>query len=374
MTNTSSGITASYAAGFPARRSWHHRAVGVDLSGSAEGVPERFVPDSMRSSIVDAEHRARYWWISRLVQGCRVLDAGCGMGYGSAILAEAGAAEVIAIDNVEPVVEAAQSRVPSTVQVQQGDVAHLTLDADSFDVVVCFEVIEHVQEPEAVLDELARVLRPGGVLAVSSPNRDAYPPGNPHHVHEFQPEELRRALEERFAHVQILRQHDFVTSAILDDEAFGSEDGTKLGEVDIRKIIAQTAGNEAYTLGLASDEPLPQAPFTAVLTRTLELREWLERFDAQQEAFDGQKNQLAELRAIAGERTSLLQRLEEAERRAADQLNLMESLNHAEALLARNENQLDDAKKALDLVTESLSWKLTAPLRGLKRLLSGREA
>jgi SAM-dependent methyltransferase len=331
----------------------------------------------MRTSLVDAEHRARYWWVSRLVTDRRVLDAGCGMGYGSAILAEAGASEVVAVDNVEPVVEAARARAPSGVLVQQGDVAQLAFEADSFDVVVCFEVIEHVEEPEAVLDELARVLRPGGLLAISSPNRDAYPPGNPHHVHEFQPEELRRALQERFAHVRILRQHDFVTSAIFDDDAFGSRDGTKLGDVDVRKIIANRGGEEALTLGLASDEPLPQPPATAVLTRTLELRKWLEHFDAQEEAFEAQQNQFAEFRTIARERSSLIEKLEEAERRAADQLNLMESLNHAEALLAdtesllrESEHRVDEAKTALEAVTESLSWKLTAPLRGLKRLLN----
>jgi 2-polyprenyl-3-methyl-5-hydroxy-6-metoxy-1,4-benzoquinol methylase/uncharacterized coiled-coil protein SlyX len=343
----------------------------MDLSGSVEGVPERFDPESMRRSLVDAEHQARYWWISRLVQGRRVLDAGCGLAYGSAILVRAGASEVIGIDNVEPVVAAAQARVPPGVLVQQGDVAHLPFDADSFDVVVCFEVIEHVQDADAVLDEFARVLRPSGLLAISSPNGDVYPPGNPHHVHEFQPEELKQALQARFACVRIVRQHDFVTSAILDDETFGSEDGTKPAEVDTRKIIAHSPGEEAYTLALASDERLPQPPLTAVLTGALEFREWLERFDAHQRAFDGHENQLAEFKRIAEERASLIQRLEETERRAADQLNLMESLNHAEAVLYETERLLDETRGALDAVTGSLSWRLTAPLRGLKRLFSG---
>lgn len=375
------------------------RAVEVDLSGSVEGVPERFVPEAMRGSLLDAEHRARYWWAAGLVPGKRVLDAGCGLAYGSAILAQAGAAEVIGVDSAEPVVEAAQARMAGRVRIEHGDVGRLDFPADSFDVVVCFEVIEHVQNSDAVLDELARVLRPGGVVALSSPNRDAYAQGNPHHVHEFRPDELRQALESRFAHVRLIRQHDFLTSAIIDDEGFTADDGSTLAGVDVRKVVGQRPGEETYTLALASEEPVPEPPRMAVLTGTLELRQWLEHFDAQQRAFEAQENHLAELKALVEQRSSLLQRLEEAERRAADRLDLMESLTHAEALLGGAEGRLadreeqlaeaevrqDEAQRAraeaeaahaqalrtLEGVVGSASWKITAPLRGLKRLRGG---
>jgi SAM-dependent methyltransferase len=350
----------------------------LDLNGSIEGVPERFVPETMRGSLLDAEHRARYWWAAKLVRDARVLDAGCGLAYGSTILAEAGASEVIGVDNAEPVVEAAQARVPEKVRLEQGDVARLRFRDDSFDVVVCFEVIEHVDDTDAVLDEFRRVLRPGGLLAISSPNRDAYPPGNPHHVHEFQPPELRQALEERFAHVRIVHQHDYLTSAILESETFTATDGIGLDPIEVRKVVASRSGREAYTLALASDQPLPDVPRTAVLTETLEVRKWLDILDAQQRQFERQESELAELQTMVAERASLIGQLEEAERRAADRLDLMESLTHAEALLLNTENrlreteqQVAEARRVLDDVVRSASWKLTAPLRRLKRLLGG---
>ena len=345
--------------------------VGMDLTGSIQGVPERFVPEAMRGSLLEAEHRARYWWVSGLVRGRRVLDAGCGMAYGSVILAEAGASEVVGVDNAEAIVETVQARLPQGVRVIHGDVSRLDFPSDSFDIVVCFEVVEHVQDTDAVLDELTRVLRPGGLFAVSSPNRDTYPQGNPHHVHEFQPEELGQALEARFANVRIVHQHGFLTSAILDEDAFRADEGAALESIEVRKTVGHSPGKEAYTLALASDDALPSPANTAVLTRTLEVREWLEQFDAQQRAFEGQANEVAELKTLAEERASLIQKLEEAERRAADQLNLMESLTHAEALLAHTENRLRETERALDGVLGSVSWRLTAPLRGLKRLLGG---
>ena len=114
----------------------------------------------MDGSLVAAEHLSRYWWAAQFARGRRVLDAGCGIGYGSNMLAEAGASEVMGVDIAEPAVEAAKHGAGSGVAFRTGDVAALDFVPDSFDLVVCFEVIEHVEDADAVLDELARVLAP----------------------------------------------------------------------------------------------------------------------------------------------------------------------------------------------------------------------
>ena len=80
-------------------------------------------------------------------------------------------------------------------------------------------MIEHVAEPERVLDELRRVLRPSGLLVISTPNRDVFTPGNPHHLHELTPDELREALGSRFGSVALRRQHTWMASGVLDDDA-----------------------------------------------------------------------------------------------------------------------------------------------------------
>jgi 2-polyprenyl-3-methyl-5-hydroxy-6-metoxy-1,4-benzoquinol methylase len=82
----------------------------------------------------------------------------------------------------------------------------LPFDDDSFDVVVCFEAIEHTGDTERTLDQLARVLRPNGLLFVSSPNPAVYPPGNPFHLNEETPAELLRKAAGRFAQVRLFRQ------------------------------------------------------------------------------------------------------------------------------------------------------------------------
>src|SRR5919108_205893 len=182
--------------------------VETDLAGTVDGVAERLVPPGGPGQNLAAGHPAPYPRAPARADGRRVLDAGCGTAYGSAILANAGAKEVVGVDVAAEVLAAVAPQMPDRVHLQEADVIHLPFEDGSFDFVVCFEVIEHVEATDAVLDELGRVLRDDGVLAISSPNRDAYLPGNPHHVREFVPDELEAALAKRFAAVRLYRQAD----------------------------------------------------------------------------------------------------------------------------------------------------------------------
>ena len=130
----------------------------TDLAGSVDGVAERLVPEQVHGQIVEAEHLARYHWAAALAEGRRVLDAGCGTAYGSAILADAGAEEVVGVDVAGDVLAAVAPRMPDRVALEEADVSDLPFEDGSFDLVVCFEVIEHVEDTERVLDELARVV------------------------------------------------------------------------------------------------------------------------------------------------------------------------------------------------------------------------
>src|SRR4051812_33768233 len=112
----------------------------------------------MHGRLIEAEHLARYRWAAGFVAGKRVLDAGCGTAYGSAILGDAGATEVVAVDIDGAAVEAARASAPGGVTLETGDIRRLPYADASFDVVVCFEVVEHVDNPETVFDELRRVL------------------------------------------------------------------------------------------------------------------------------------------------------------------------------------------------------------------------
>ncbi len=219
---------------------------------------ERFDPDSM-SGTIEAEHVLRYLLAAQLASGRVVLDAGCGYGYGTAILAGAGASRAIGIDISEEAIEAA--RAHGDAQFETGDVASLPFDDDSFDLVTCFEAIEHLVRRDEALDELARVLRPSGVLLISTPNRLRYDEGNPHHVYEYEPDEFRLALETRFENVRLLRQYTLTASVAISDERRAETalevPGGWSGRVE--------PGREIYTLALASNSALPALPATATV-------------------------------------------------------------------------------------------------------------
>jgi 2-polyprenyl-3-methyl-5-hydroxy-6-metoxy-1,4-benzoquinol methylase len=343
------------------------------------GVPERFVPAEMHGELVEAEHMARYWWATTFCQGRRVLDAGCGIGYGAGLLKQAGAAEVVAVDLSEAVIEVARQEVPDGVVCEVADVRSLPYPDDCFDVAVCFEVIEHVDEQDRVLDQLARVLRPDGLLLISSPNRDRYVPGNPHHRHEYIPSELRAALESRFGAVRLLAQHAMLAS-VIDSPRESQFNGSR-----VERLVEPGEGDEVYTLAVAGAELPDFPPPTVALTQILEIRQWLEHYQGQEHVLEEQARALRELEILRRERREALDLLAQRELALADVPALRERLAQATIALPPLEEQikaqeaevealkarLDEMIRAVQVADDmraSLSWRLTAPLRGLKRL------
>jgi SAM-dependent methyltransferase len=171
---------------------------------------ERVVPGKVEPDLFN-EHLSRYRFARPLAEGRCVLDAGCGTGYGTAVLAES-ARKVLALDvSQESVAFARKHYSTLNTEFLVADCCRIPLGSQTIDTAVCFEVIEHLAEQETLLEEIRRVLRPDGVLAISTPNRIYYTEErqetNPFHVREFSFDEFLSILKGSFAHVEMAFQN-----------------------------------------------------------------------------------------------------------------------------------------------------------------------
>ncbi|UWF59416.1 class I SAM-dependent methyltransferase [Brucella sp. 2716] len=157
-------------------------------------------------------HVQRYALARRFLSGKRVLDCACGEGYGSAYMATI-ATHVTGVDVATSAIEVCRARYENqeNLSFTVGDICSLPFPDASFDVVCCFETIEHLDKSnsEVALNELVRVLAPHGTLLISTPDgevgrRRKY--ANPYHLHEMSSREFEDILRERFRRVSIFTQ------------------------------------------------------------------------------------------------------------------------------------------------------------------------
>jgi GT2 family glycosyltransferase/2-polyprenyl-3-methyl-5-hydroxy-6-metoxy-1,4-benzoquinol methylase len=180
---------------------------------------ERFVPD-LDNPELEVEHVQRYLSVVDLVKDKVVLDAACGEGYGSYLLAQH-AKQVRGIDISEEAISHAASKYnKNNLEFTQGSVDSLDLPAQSVDVVVSFETIEHIDADmqHAFLQEIKRVLKSGGILVISTPDKRWYSDEqgytNPFHVKEFYKEEFHGFLNQYFKNIEVYYQKFEIASII----------------------------------------------------------------------------------------------------------------------------------------------------------------
>ena len=284
---------------------------------------QRTSPGSASEAVAAPAVLAPYTWAAAVAAGREVLDAGCGLGDGAAVLAAAGAARVVGVDPARAALDAAGEALPDRVELVEAGLAALPFDDDAFDLVTCFDTLEHEARPDAVLAELARVVRAGGLLLCSG--------GEP----------TRAWLGERFAHV---------------------------------------AG--AGRFAAASDGEAPEPPPATVLASDEAQRRLAARWEEQRAAAaasrrreqeaDAARDEIAALRRELAKAEGELARLPEVEAdRDALRLELEASERRVEELrpFADEVLELRAARQALEDIKGSASWRLTRPLRRLMRAL-----
>ena len=185
---------------------------------------ERTLPGIREENYWFQRHLVTYEYLLPLAEGKRVLDLGSGEGYGTALLASR-AAEVVGMDLApEAVYHSRKAYRRSNLRFMYGDIYDLELEDDSFDLVCSLQVVEHLHEPERFLRETKRVLKPGGLCAISTPNRLIISPGraepvNPFHIIEYDSQQFLDFMRALFPEVELvglfharkLRLHDLVS-------------------------------------------------------------------------------------------------------------------------------------------------------------------
>lgn len=196
------------------------RAEALHLTG------ERTVPGIPEENYWFRRHEAAYAALLPFCEGATVLEAGCGEGYGAALIAGV-AGRVIALDYDAPTTKHVSQRYPE-LSVLRGNLALLPLTEGSVDVVANFQVIEHLWDQAAFLAECFRVLRPGGRLLVTTPNRITFTPDsdvplNPYHTRELSGAELDELLRTAGFQVEaLLGLHHGAAVRALDERYGGS--------------------------------------------------------------------------------------------------------------------------------------------------------
>jgi SAM-dependent methyltransferase len=233
-----------------------------DSAPALEFTGERFTPECVRE--IWYEHYHRYAFAQPLARGKRVLDAACGEGYGAALVA-ADALSVLGVDVSSEAIAHARSRYTlPQLRFEQADVTALDqLPAASFDLILSFETLEHLHAQEAMLRGFRRLLAPGGLLLVSTPDKRNYSEipqfHNEHHVRELYRHEFESLLEGIFPHRRLYAQKLLFQSALwaLDDCA-GQPAAATLGQ-DAR-LAKGLAYPPLYYIAACSLQPLTPLP------------------------------------------------------------------------------------------------------------------
>ncbi|WP_426662528.1 glycosyltransferase [Rhodanobacter aciditrophus] len=353
---------------------------------------ERYVPTE--AGEIRHEHLHRYAWCAPLVDGKDVLDIACGEGYGSAMLARA-ARKVIGVDISEEAVRHARAtyRDVPCLDYMQGNAARIPLPDGSIDVVISFETIEHHDRHDEMVAEIRRVLRPDGVLVMSSPNRTVYSElaghHNEYHVKELDFNEFDETLRRRFDRIVYFGQRLAVGSSIFtlapDEEARYLVAMTDTGSEVVER--AASLADPVYFIAIAGavNEAVFQRLKPSVLfseaedlyTHHREVAHWAKKLDGELAVagehirrLENEKNEAVRW-AQGVDRELALARATHADLQL-DVRRQMAELRGAATEEARGlREEIWQLREQLQALQRSRSWRMTRPLRFAGRLLRG---
>ncbi|MDO1527635.1 methyltransferase domain-containing protein [Fulvimonas sp. R45] len=338
---------------------------------------ERYLPSE--SGQIRHEHMHRYAWCRPLASGRVVLDIACGEGYGSAMLA-AHAARVVGVDISPEAVEHARRTYAhgDNLEYLQGDAAAIPLPDASVDMVVSFETIEHHDRHEEMMCEIRRVLRPDGILVMSSPNRVVYSEKagyhNEFHVKELDFHEFDVLLRRHFGSIRYYGQRLAVGSALFALTP-GPESAAVVAFTDTGATIEERTTrliDPVYFIAVATAEhsDLPSTTSSVLFSEDedlynhhIEVAAWAQRLSSEHAvALDRVEDLTADMQALEQAievKQGALASLE------SDLVDLRGELAKRNARI----RTLEQVRQELEQIKASRSWRWMRPMRFAMRLL-----
>jgi len=230
------------------------KASGSNFAGFMQ---ERYVPGTW-SKIAEYEHLPRYLFARDIAEGRRTLDFGCGTGYGTSLLSQK-AKSVVGLDiDTEALQWAREHHKRSNLSYERHADFGATLPDASFDLITCFEMIEHVAEPaqRETIRNISRMLAPNGLTVISTPNPEITKlyGENPYHIREMNKVEFEELLREHFQYVEIVEQ--YIQASVLIARNATSDQATQLRHLSWD--AAQAAPEPAVYIALCSHTQPPK--------------------------------------------------------------------------------------------------------------------
>lgn len=320
---------------------------------------ERFTPE--QPGPIAHEHLHRYLFALQFCEAKRVLDVASGEGYGTYLLSRT-ARSAEGLDVSETAIAHAATRYRAeNLAYRVGECSALPVPDASIDVVVSFETLEHVAEQDRFLSEVRRVLRPSGLLVMSSPDRTTYsPPGkapNPFHVRELTAAEFETLVSRHFAHAVYGGQRATAGSLLLPIKGGPDRLECFSGPEPARLERSETLSTPLYVIAVASPSPLPAVRWS-ILDDSEYVPELLGTIDALRAAVAQEAQRGAQHLQAIRDLSAELARVAGLERAGRDELERL----RADVELLRAQ---------LEGIVRSRSWTLTRPLRDLAAVARG---